>query len=179
MKILKILKEMKLLHVYYFAAGAHAGQVRKYTGEAYVWHPLAVAQTVFSVTDNPDMICAAVLHDTVEDTPVTIQQIDLMFGAAVSRLVHELTDKSRPEDGNRAVRKAIDREFLLNASDEAQTIKLADMIDNSISIAKYDPDFAKIYMEEKRALLKVLTRGNPELYKIAKGIVDVYFETRG
>ena len=80
---------------------------------------------------------------------------------------------SKPEDGNRATRKAIDREHTAQAPAEAQTIKLADLISNSKSIMAHDPDFAVTYLAEKRLLLEVLTKGDPGLHAEASKFVGV------
>ena len=79
-----------------------------------------------------------------------------------------LTDVSKLEDGNRATRKSLDRAHIANASPDAMTIKLADLISNTASIMEYDANFAKVYLKEKKLLLEVLTKGNDELMKIAK-----------
>lgn len=153
-----------------FAAGAHAavGQRRKYTDEPYIVHPARVASLVSQVRPcHDEMIAAAYLHDVVEDTKATIETITEFFGEWVARLVEEVTDVSVPSDGNRAARKAIDREHLANASADAQTIKLADLIDNTRDIVKHDPEFAKTYLREKEALLAVLTKGDRILYDLA------------
>lgn len=71
----------------------------------------------------------------------------------------------KPEDGNRKTRKEIDKNHLAKASELGQTIKLADLISNTSTITKYDPKFAKTYMQEKKELLEVLTKGNKGLYK--------------
>ena len=127
-----------------FAAKAHEGQVRKYTGEPYIVHPVEVMEIVSTVTDDEEMLVAALLHDVVEDTAVTVEDLRAQFGDRVATLVDELTDKSRPEDGNRKARKAIDRAALAEASAAAQTIKLADMISNTRSIVEHDPKFAEV-----------------------------------
>lgn len=160
-----------------FAGAAHAriDQRRKYTNEPYINHPQAVATLVAEVTDDPVMIAAAWLHDTVEDTGVTHEQICREFGAQVGRLVYWLTDISKPEDGNRLKRKALDRNHIAQAPVEAMTVKLADLIDNARTIAANDPDFARVYMKEKRALLAVLQRGDDRLLKQATAIVEGYF----
>lgn len=158
--------------VEWFAAKAHVGQKRKYTGEPYIAHPAAVVALVQSVPHTPEMIAAAWLHDTVEDTDTTLDDVREAFGDAVADLVEMLTDVSRPEDGNRAARKALDREHIAKASPQAKTIKLADLIDNSRSIMAHDPTFARVYLAEKRLLLDVLTEGDPTLYAMARRIVD-------
>jgi len=146
-----------------FATAAHGDQKRKYTGDPYINHPIAVAEIVETVPHTKAMIAAALLHDVVEDTHVTLDQIEDRFGSEVSELVGWLTDISRPEDGNRRTRKALDRLHSADAPAEAQTIKLADLIHNSISIAEHDPNFWKVYKEEKVELLKVLTKGDKSL----------------
>lgn len=130
-------------------------------------HPAAVAKLVCSVSRDECMIMAALLHDTVEDTDVTIDIIELEFGHRVANLVSDLTDVSKPENGNRETRKAIDREHTAKASPDAKTIKLADLIDNTKSIVEHDPDFAVVYLKEKELLLEVLTDGSAILYGIA------------
>ena len=157
------------------ARAAHNGQLRKYTGEPYLSHPFAVAGLVASVTDNDDMIVAAILHDVVEDTPVTIETVRGVFGENVAGLVSDLTDVSVPSDGNRAERKKIDRKHTRSASVDAKTIKLADLIDNTKTITAYDPKFAKVYMAEKASLLKVLKDGDKSLYKIAAKLVQEFY----
>lgn len=153
-----------------FAAKAHDCQFRKYTFEPYIEHPRAVASLVRSVPHTEEQIAAAWLHDTVEDTETTIDDIGRDFGPIVAVLVSELTDVSRPEDGNRKIRKALDREHLAKASPAAKTVKLADLIDNSASITKHDPKFAVTYLEEKRALLDVLKEGDRTLWDRAYAI---------
>ena len=148
-----------------FAIGAHRaiGQTRKYTGVPYDRHVEAVATTVSNLgTATPDMVAAAWLHDTVEDTAVSMGDITELFGVEVAVLVFALTnvDKSR---GNRAARKELDRLRLAAASPSAQTIKLADIIDNTSDIAEHDPKFARVYLEEIDELIKVLDHGNPLL----------------
>ena len=148
-----------------FATAAHAavGQLRKYTFEPYIVHPQEVAGIVAEVDGTAEMIAAAWLHDTVEDTGVTIELIRAEFGQEVAELVGWLTDVSRPDHGNRAQRKAVDRAHTAAAPAAAQTIKLADLIANTRSIVQHDPKFAATYLEEKRQLLEVMTKGDSRL----------------
>ena len=69
---------------------------------------------------------------------------------------------------NRARRKEIDRQRLSQAPGWVQTVKVADMIDNTSTIVEYDPKFAKVYLEEKRLLLAELTSADPLLLEKAK-----------
>lgn len=157
-----------------FATTAHNGQVRKYTGLAYITHPEAVAEIVRSVPHTPEMIAAALLHDTVEDCGVSLDTIKSEFGPHVADLVYWLTDTSKPSDGNRAKRKDIDRLHTARAPAEAQTIKYADLIDNLSTIVEHDPDFAKVYLREKALLLAVADKGNLTLHRRACDLVREY-----
>ncbi len=155
--------------VYAMAAHAAVGQRRKYTNEPYIVHPAEVAKIVAGVPGaTPDMVAAAWLHDVVEDTGCTFTDIHMAFGIDIATLVGWLTDVSKPDDGNRAHRKAVDRAHSAEAPAEAQTIKLADLISNSRSIVQHDPAFAKTYLEEKRMLLEVMTKGDPTLMAEAR-----------
>lgn len=156
-----------------FATAAHgaAAQLRKYTHEPYIVHPREVADIVSKHGGTDVQIAAAWLHDVVEDTGVTIETIREEFGTEVADLVGWLTDVSRPEQGNRATRKAIDRAHTARAPALAQTVKLADLMSNCSSIMNHDVDFAKVYFEEKRLLLEVLTKGDPVLLAKVKAIV--------
>jgi (p)ppGpp synthase/HD superfamily hydrolase len=161
-----------------FATAAHAAvsQTRKYTGEPYIVHPIAVAELVRSVSDTPEMLAAALLRDVVEDTGVTLELIEQEFGAEARELVFWLSDISRPEDGTRKVRKAIDRAHTAKAPASAKTIKVADLIDNSRTLFVHDKKFARVYMGELEALLDVLTEADPKLLRMAKDQLEAYTE---
>lgn len=161
---------------YAFAKWAHdiKDQRRKYTNNPYIVHPYAVAKIVESYGFSQEAICAALLHDTVEDTYVTLELIKRKFGQRVHDLVEMLTDVSKPSDGNRATRKAIDLEHTAKADYEGKSIKLADLINNAPSIIKNDPGFARKWMKEKENLLEKLSDGHPELYLKAKSILENY-----
>lgn len=158
---------------YRFAAAAHArvGQLRKYTGAPYIEHPLAVAETVAGVPHTPEQLAAALLHDTVEDTGVQLSEIERLFGPVVRDYIWFLTDVSRPGDGKRAVRKAIDRAHIALAPPQVKTIKLADIISNVSSILEHDRRFARTYLPENTALLKVLQECDPLLWEQAHRLV--------
>lgn len=170
----------RIQRAYHFANFAHKGQKRKYTDEDYIVHPINVAVLTLEAENwDHDMFIAALLHDVVEDTSVTIDDIEKEFQEEVARIVWGLTDQSKAEDGNRKKRKEIDRNWNAHGDYKIQTIKLADLIDNSHSIEKHDKNFAKVYMKEKNLLLDVLTKGDRILYKKAQEIVsDYYFRTK-
>ncbi len=157
-----------------YATQAHRriDQRRKYTKHPYEVHLKAVAETVAGVSDDPEVIAAAWLHDTVEDTPATLEDVAAAVGPGVAQLVAEVTDVSRPSDGNRAARKAIDRRHLAKASPRAKTIKLADLIDNCRDICREDLGFARVFTDEMAALLEVLRQGDARLKRRAEEVLE-------
>jgi (p)ppGpp synthase/HD superfamily hydrolase len=160
--------------VYAMAAHASVKQLRKYTNEPYIVHPMEVARIVSTVPGaTKDMLAAAILHDVIEDTGCTFTDIHMAFGIDIAGMVSWLTDVSKPEDGNRAHRKAIDLEHIARAPANVKTIKLADIISNCTSIIEHDPNFAVVYLKEKRAQLAVLTEGDAGLLARAREIVGV------
>lgn len=162
------------------AKRAHEGQLRKYTGQPYIVHPANVAMLVKKAGGTDEMQAAAWCHDVVEDCAGGFKRypcradayndIEAQCGVVVRDLVAWLTDQSTPENGNREARKAVDRRHIACGPAAAQTIKLADLIDNSHSILARDLLFAKTYIPEKRRLLEVLTRGDRKLYLEAETI---------
>lgn len=161
-----------------FATAAHeaVGQRRKYSDESYIVHPLEVIELLKKHATQPvteEMLAAAALHDVCEDTKVSLETIRDLFGNNVYHLVENLTDISRPEDGNRRVRKSLDLEHTRLASLEAKAVKCADLISNAPSIVDSDPGFAVVWLREKAALLEVLADADPGLYNEA---VRVYQE---
>lgn len=155
----------------HFAWDRHKGQVRKYTGEPYFFHCSRVAQLVDLSGGSQESIAAAFLHDTIEDTNTTYEELVGTFGVVVADMVLDLSDVSKPSDGNRAERKKLDRIAYIFASPKVKTIKLADMIDNSLCILKHDKKFAEIYLPEKALLLNYLVGGSEELFKRAQDIL--------
>ena len=150
------------------AAMLHSGQVRKYTGEPYVWHCIEVANILRGRGYVGDIVCAALLHDVIEDTEMSAREMRALFPDSIVSLVLEVTDISTTLDGNREKRKNIDRDHLSMASAHGQTIKLADLISNTKSIVAHDRNFAKVYLKEKQKLLEVLTKGDKILWSRAQ-----------
>lgn len=146
----------------------HANQTRRYTGEPYINHPAAVVELVRSVPHTESMLIAAWLHDT----EATLAQVAEHFGADVATLVAMLTKVTDPAKGTRAQRVARERVRLAMASAAAQTIKLADIIDNCSTVVERDRAFAKTYITEKRKLLEGLTLGDAVLRQHAQTVLD-------
>ena len=123
----------RITQAYVFARNAHEGQKRR-SGEPYIIHPVAVAQILAEMGMDTDSICAALLHDVVEDTPVTDQQIRASFGESVEQLVDGVTkigqipfSATQEEQQNENIRKM----FLAMSRDiRVIIIKLADRVHN-------------------------------------------------
>jgi len=129
-----------LLQAASFAADRHRHQRRKDAAASpYVNHPLAVACILSNVGGVRDeaLLVAALLHDTVEDTNTTLDELAAEFGPVVSGIVGEVTDdKSLP----RSRRKALQVEHAAHASDAAKQLKIADKIANVRDIASRPPE---------------------------------------
>ncbi|GAB2530810.1 HD domain-containing protein [Rufibacter soli] len=164
-----------------FAVEAHGEQQRKFNFEPYVRHLERVAQTVMAYGGTTGMVMAALLHDVLEDTPVTAPEMEAFLSetcagtitnpAEVLQMVLDLTDqftKAQAPGHNRKRRKEMERQRLAAISPRAQTIKLADIIDNTRDIIAYDLSFARVYVPEIVAVLEVLKQAEPfRLYLLA------------
>ena len=120
-----------------FATKAHEGQFRKGTKKPYIVHPIEVADIVSSMTQDEEVICAAVLHDTIEDcADVTEEILRERFGGRVAGLVRgESEDKSQSWE----IRKGTTIQHLKTASFELQMIGLADKLSNMRDIDRDYP----------------------------------------
>ena len=170
-----MIKDTKLIQeALMLAIKAHDGQRRKYTGEPYSTHPIGVSKIIETIPDHtPEMVAAALLHDVVEDTYITLSDVTEQFGATVAEYVHFCSNVSEQGDGNRAFRKKMDADHFAMGPMESQTIKVADLIHNSESIIPNDPKFFhKAYKYEKQYLLDVLIKANPILKSHAQSMLD-------
>lgn len=116
-----------------FASLAHDGQFRKFTEIPYIVHPMEVASIVATITTDEDVLCAAVLHDTVENTPVTIDEIEREFGSRVAALVADESENKREGEDKKAtwlIRKQESLDHLKNAPKDALLICLGDKLAN-------------------------------------------------
>lgn len=159
-----------MTRAFYFASAAHGAidQRRKYTGEPYITHPIAVAMRVAESNGaTAAMIAAALLHDVVEDTEITLEMLTEHFAFDVTDLVDWLSHVTTLEDGNRKARMQIECNRVARAPAMAQTIKVCDLAHNSKSILMYGGGFAKVYIPEKVDLLRVLSKCDAGVYKEA------------
>lgn len=177
-------KDFKHDKILDYAIKKHEGQIRKYTGESYIIHPISVANIIREICSDIqpmdlDIVYRleelAYLHDTVEDTDATLEEIESLFGEYYSKNVEYLTNISKPEDGNRKIRKMIDMEHTLKGSIDSIIVKLADIIDNCHDIVKRDASFAQKYLREKEEFIKrakeLFTDDGSILYNIYQAIL--------
>ncbi|MGC1241219.1 MAG: HD domain-containing protein [Chryseosolibacter sp.] len=166
-----------------YADKAHGDQVRKYSGEKYIVHPVRVMEMVREFNNDIRVLSAAILHDVLEDTPVTgtemesalLEILDPAAAAQVVALVTELTDifiKSAYPGLNRRTRKDKEARRLSLVSPEAQSVKYADIIDNVSDIVRQDADFARTYVREARRMLMLMESGHPVLRERAIRLVE-------
>ena len=128
-----------LLKAIHFAADKHRDQRRKGVNSTpYINHPIHVAQILSEVAgmDDPEILAAAILHDTVEDTETTLSELEQRFGDRVARIVGEVTDnKALPK----AERKRLQIEHARKISEEGALVKVADKISNVGDVALNPP----------------------------------------
>jgi (p)ppGpp synthase/HD superfamily hydrolase len=144
----------------------HHGQYRKYTQpgmppEEFFVHPFSVYERVRDVPGSDEVVqAAAVLHDVVEDTACTLDEIVFHCGEAVASIVDELTNRASVDPEvkklRRAERKQIDRDRLAKASVWAKKIKLIDRAYNLRDMGGAPDKFKAIYLNESRSLYSVL-----------------------
>jgi (p)ppGpp synthase/HD superfamily hydrolase len=160
-------------------------QVRNGSGKPYIEHPIRVANTIVSIVDNrvtENTIAAAYLHDVLEDTPTTEEEILAATNDHVLQLVKELTNPSKnfvfkqeykklPKGSVRAMKKQMDRDHIKTVSWEAKLIKLADRIDNVNDMEGMDKDFCE-YGVVPYFWVKMPLVGLPKTPGLFDGTVD-------
>jgi (p)ppGpp synthase/HD superfamily hydrolase len=154
-----------------YATGAHAavGQRHKQEQFPYAAHLQAVAELVAEVGGTPAMVAAAWLHDVVETTACTLDDLRDGFGDMIATYVDWLTDPSKDGD---AAAKAKEHARLAEAPVEAKTIKLADLIDNCSTVLRYRPEIADQYLADKEQVLLLVADGDAPLYERAAHIFE-------
>ena len=135
---------LQLRRAWEVGAAAHAGQTRK-SGEPYITHPVAVAQVLAELGLDVETLVAAILHDTIEDTPLTHAQIVASFGESVAEMVEGVTklDKLSFRDRQEAAAESF-RKMLLAMSRDLRVImiKLADRLHNMRTLVRKVPRHA-------------------------------------
>ena len=122
-----------------FAVRAHAGTERRGKGFPYIVHPLEAVEIVATMTSDQELLAAAALHDTVEDTDVTLAQIRAEFGDRVAELVALESDEPHEKNdsvNNWRARKQLALDRLKRASRDAKIVTLGDKLSNMRAIAR-------------------------------------------
>ena len=156
-----MITEWSMRDVYLFAAKAHEGQTRKFSGEPYIGHPVRVALMATEHGLGHTRIAAALLHDVVEDCDVSLDEITERFGRYVAASIWALTNyearNGGPDDSmNRADRKAADRVWLAKQDPGDKSLKIIDGIDNILDRPSAD-SFMTVILEELRLLVLAMT----------------------
>jgi guanosine-3',5'-bis(diphosphate) 3'-pyrophosphohydrolase len=167
----------KILMAASFAAEKHTGHKRKGSdGQPYINHPLEVANLLVNVgkVDDPEMVVAALLHDTVEDTDVSVEEIAERFGEKVAGYVRELTDDKSLA---KAERKQLQVEHAPHLSHGAKQIKIADKISNITDVIDNPPEGwdlkrRKEYVEWGEKVVAGLRGANADLEQLFDEVVD-------
>lgn len=159
-------------YLHYFRE-LHKNQVRKYTGNPYSDHLAEVAGIAISAESQMPVSLTVFLavcwgHDSIEDQDETPQHLSNLFGYEAAAGIYALSDL---EFGNRAERQELKLQRLSQAPGWIQTIKCADILSNTSSIVKHDPNFAKLYLQEVSDILNVMTKADRGLSEYVKGEV--------
>jgi len=168
------MSSLDLEKAYLFACDRHKNQIRKFTGDPYITHPETVASIVHGYTSEPVITIAAILHDVVEDTNTTIEDITELFGYHVSDLVRELTipkeHKKDPESKKEYLVKCINQ-----MSSEALLIKLVDRLHNisGLLYENVDNNFIERYVNETIYILDSIDRELNEDHKELLGGISI------
>lgn len=161
----------------------HGKQVRKYTNEKYIVHPIEVMKFLELFTKDEAVLAAAILHDVVEDTPATVKEVEAIFGEDVAKLVFGMSEPEVPAGTNRGERKEIYRQHLEKQCWRTKMIKFGDIYSNTKDIAMHDPDFAVVYLAEIQRTINsiddtriplLLRQMVKEQVKLAKLYVDQF-----
>ena len=168
-----------ILDALQFAAHKHRDQRRKdLEASPYINHPIALATVLWreGKVHEPEVICAALLHDTIEDTETTQAEIRKRFGAKVARIVSEVTDDNTLP---KVQRKRLQIEHAPHISREAKLVKLADKICNLRDILKSPPATwtrarKRQYFDWAKQVIDALRGVHPRL----ESVFDAVYERR-
>ena len=151
-----------------FARNKHENQVRKFNGEPYVNHPIRVANIVKEFTSNEDMLAAALLHDTIEDTNATIEDIKLEFNDNIANMVWGLT--SDKDQIKKIGKTNYLSEKLNKMSSDELLIKLADRLDNVSDLSSEQQKWSTEYSLQTNNI--ILSLNNPNCNKDHLILID-------
>lgn len=151
-----MLKE-KVIKAYNYAEKAHHNQYRKFSNLPYFSHPKGVARILEKLNCSEETIIAALLHDVIEDTKVTYEEIEVEFGETIAKLVLALTSDN--EEQSKLGKSIYLLHKMQNMSDTALLIKLADRLHNILYLQgdSVSVNFIKKYYKETRFIIDNLS----------------------
>jgi guanosine-3',5'-bis(diphosphate) 3'-pyrophosphohydrolase len=172
-----------LIRAIAFAAEKHSKQRRKDADASpYINHPIALADVLANEggIENPEVLCAAVLHDTLEDTETTAAELEALFGHEVTTIVLEVTDDKSLD---KHVRKQRQIEHAPHSSPKARLVKLADKICNLRDIiasppAEWSAERKQAYFDWAAQVVAGLRGIHPELEAVFDGLLARRAELR-
>lgn len=166
----------RLLQAIRFAAEQHRDDRRKgATGAPYINHPITVAEQLASagLGEDTELLMAAVLHDVVEDTGATGEQLERLFGPAVAAIVLEVSDDKSLEKGQR---KRLVIETIGQKSRQARLIKLSDLIANVYDILHHPPPWSRArkleYLTWAHRVSEAMRGTHPELERRLLDLIE-------
>lgn len=180
------MKIFTIKHAREFAKAKHAGQKRDFSGDDYVIHPMRVAASLYEAGAPTNLVIAALCHDVLEDTDATMVELVEEIGTVAANLVWWVSEPWKigessfdASQGARQPTKQFRKtEFttkLRAAPAQAQTLKMADIVDNTIDMAEWghmNTARAERFLNTKRTTAALLTDANEEFTQKAKKALD-------
>lgn len=161
---------------YSFSKAKHEGQFRNFSGLPYFTHPKYVARIISELTESPELTAAAFLHDTLEDTQTTYEELVAEFGIDIANIVKELTNPGQMLPS----KKVYLSEKMIGMSDGALTVKLADRYHNILFLESDDVGrkFLLKYTDETDYIAshlkhRLLNKDQEKLFFAIQGILDL------
>ncbi len=146
-----------------FAREKHKKQTRKFENTPYIEHPIGVVNILSDFTNDEAIICAAYLHDTIEDTNTNLLELKTMFNQEIASLVEELT--SHKKDQEKIGKPQYLSRKLNGMSEKAKMIKFADRLHNVSNIGKGPINFSRRYAQETAFILNNISFKPNKIYE--------------
>lgn len=162
-----------VIDAYVYAEASHRGQKRKFTGKPYFTHVKAVSRILEMNQDDPEIVACGLLHDVIEDTPRTYEDIKKSFGRRIADIVQELTNDQEEIErmGGKTLYLA---NKIIRMSSDARTVKLADRFHNVLHLIEDDVEkgFMEKYYKETKFIILTLECSEVELTDCQKKLLE-------
>lgn len=169
-------QKKKVTQAFWFAAEAHDGQTR-FSGEPYFTHPIAATKILLQIKPDVDTICACLMHDVIEDTPITATEVEALFGSDVRFLCEGVEKVSKVRlKGEQREHESLKKLFIAMAKDiRVIFIKLADRIHNLQTLDHVRPEKRQRIAEESIKIYASVAE-KLGLYEFKHEIEDLCFK---